>query len=99
MNMDSMNETLNAEKTEKKRPKKYLKMRKKKKPNMNKSYSKLAKEKKKKKELINESRQNLNSFITKSMIDAPSKPKPQVSFTDEFRNTLDKKILSKVNFP
>lgn len=91
---DSMNSTLNSLDPQQKRPKKYLKLRKKKKVNVNKSYQKLAKEKKKKRELINESRQNLSSFITKSMIDAPSKPKPNVSFTDEFRNTLDKKILS-----
>ena len=76
------------------RPKKYLKMRKKKKVNPNLSYGKLARIKKKKKELIDESRKNLSSFISKSMMEAPSTPKVEPPKHEEFRNTLDKQILS-----
>ena len=50
------------------RPKKYLKMRKKKKVNPNLSYGKLARIKKKKKELIDESRKNLSSFISPKIL-------------------------------
>jgi hypothetical protein len=100
---DSLNDTngdtsITSLNSSKPRPKKYLKMRKKKKPNPNSSYGKLAKIKKKKKKLIDESRKNLSSFISKSMVDAPSKPKPDVSFTNDFRASIDKTILSNLFF-
>lgn len=95
MTLVSINGSLDSDETKPKRPKRYLKMRKLKKVDANKSYQKLAKEKKKKKELINESRQNLSSFITKSIIEAPPKPKPVVTFQEESRISFQREILSK----
>lgn len=94
MTLVSINGSLDSEDI-KKKPKRYLKMRRLKKTDPNKSYQKLAKEKKKKRELINESRHNLSSFITKSIIEAPPKPKPVVTFQEEARISFQREILSK----